>query len=73
MTRTEWLKLPIETRANWLQNTNFKGFDNYIAVVRRLYVRFSHGNGVVVDIGGKPAPYRILEDMAWMKYVVNGN
>ena len=72
MTRTEWLKLPIAERANWLANTSFLGFDRYLMVQKRLWRRFSRGAaGVIIDVGGKPGPYRVLEDQAWMKYVVN--
>lgn len=70
MTREEWLKKPINERAEIIATATPENVDKYINVCRRLYSRFSKGGaGVVVEIGGNPAPYRILTDMAWMKYM----
>ncbi len=54
------------------EREEYAAYDNYHNCVQRLYKRFSRKGYVTISIGLKPAPYKILEDMAWVKYVVNG-
>lgn len=70
MTREQWLKKPITERVEIIAAAKPENIDKYLLFCKRLFSRFSRGSaGVVVSIGGNPAPYRILTDMAWMKYM----
>ena len=71
MTRTEWLKRPVNERAAILRAAPISAWDKYLSVVSRLRRRFYRDGAVLISIGGNPAPFRVLEDAAWMKYVVS--
>lgn len=71
ISRSEWKKLSITERVRILGEKGVDCYDKYLSVTMRLRKRFSRGGYIITEIGGKPAPFRALEDMAWNKYVVN--
>lgn len=69
----EWFAEPLETRIKILENRGINCLDKYIAVNKRLAQRYyEKGKGLTITIKGKPSRYKILDNLAYLRYMVNG-